>query len=189
MKRRASQSLAWICSLLGALLTFSFYPSQVDAIPVSRGASCRARRLDRPQRPPAADCVDVRLAQGVRALARRDCPRDLAQGVQDPGPCVAGLPLSRWPAFGDPRPRTQLRPACPTHPLCLSFAVGLTDYEIRDLNDEINKLMREKKHWERQIVALGGANYTRNTAMLDEDGKQVPGTRGYKYDFGHRPQR
>jgi hypothetical protein len=40
--------------------------------------------------------------------------------------------------------------------------------------------MREKKHWERQIVALGGANYTRNTAMLDEDGKQVPGTRGYK---------
>lgn len=41
--------------------------------------------------------------------------------------------------------------------------------------------MREKKHWERQIVALGGANYTRNTAMLDEDGKQVPGTRGYKF--------
>lgn len=40
--------------------------------------------------------------------------------------------------------------------------------------------MREKKHWERQIVQLGGANYTRNTAMLDEDGKEVPGTRGYK---------
>ncbi|CAE6458957.1 unnamed protein product [Rhizoctonia solani] len=60
---------------------------------------------------------------------------------------------------------------------------GLTDYEVRDLNDEINKLMREKRHWENQIVALGGANYRRNVPMLDEDGKEVPGTRGYKY-FG-----
>jgi len=60
------------------------------------------------------------------------------------------------------------------------FPAGLTDYEIRDLNDEINKLMREKTHWERQIVTLGGANYKRTGAMLDEDGKEVPGTRGYK---------
>ncbi|KAL0564050.1 NineTeen Complex (NTC) component [Marasmius crinis-equi] len=60
---------------------------------------------------------------------------------------------------------------------------GLTDYEVRDLNDEINKLIREKRHWENQIVALGGANYRRNVAMLDEDGKEVPGTKGYKY-FG-----
>ncbi|KAG8692838.1 NineTeen Complex (NTC) component [Ceratobasidium sp. 394] len=60
---------------------------------------------------------------------------------------------------------------------------GLSDYEVRDLNDEINRLMREKRHWENQIVALGGANYRRNVAMLDEDGKEVPGTRGYKY-FG-----
>ncbi|THH09002.1 hypothetical protein EW145_g2320 [Phellinidium pouzarii] len=60
---------------------------------------------------------------------------------------------------------------------------GLTDYEVRDLNDEINKLLREKRHWENQIVALGGANYRRNVAMLDDDGKEVPGTKGYKY-FG-----
>ncbi|KAF7973080.1 hypothetical protein HWV62_16276 [Athelia sp. TMB] len=60
---------------------------------------------------------------------------------------------------------------------------GLTDYECRDLNDEINKLMREKRHWENQIIALGGANYRRNVAMLDDDGKEVPGTKGYKY-FG-----
>ncbi|CAL1709819.1 unnamed protein product [Somion occarium] len=60
---------------------------------------------------------------------------------------------------------------------------GLTDYEVRDLNDEINKLMREKRHWENQIVALGGANYRRNVAMLDADGKEVPGTKNYKY-FG-----
>ena len=57
---------------------------------------------------------------------------------------------------------------------------GLTDYEVRDLNDEINKLIREKRHWENQIVALGGANYRRNVAMLDDDGKEVPGTKGYK---------
>ncbi|KAG7096098.1 hypothetical protein E1B28_006774 [Marasmius oreades] len=60
---------------------------------------------------------------------------------------------------------------------------GLTDYEVRDLNDEINRLIREKRHWENQIVALGGANYRRNVAMLDDDGKEVPGTKGYKY-FG-----
>ncbi|KAJ6566287.1 Isy1-like splicing factor [Mycena capillaripes] len=60
---------------------------------------------------------------------------------------------------------------------------GLSDYELRDLNDEINKQMREKRHWENQIVALGGANYRRNVAMLDDDGKEVPGTKGYKY-FG-----
>ncbi|KAG8808220.1 NineTeen Complex (NTC) component [Serendipita sp. 399] len=60
---------------------------------------------------------------------------------------------------------------------------GLSDFEVRDLNDEINKLMREKRHWENQIIALGGANYRRNVAMLDADGKEVPGTKGYKY-FG-----
>ncbi|TDL27912.1 Isy1-like splicing factor [Rickenella mellea] len=60
---------------------------------------------------------------------------------------------------------------------------GLTDYEVRDLNDDINRLMREKRHWENQIIALGGANYRRNVAMLDDDGKEVPGTKGYKY-FG-----
>jgi pre-mRNA-splicing factor ISY1 len=59
-------------------------------------------------------------------------------------------------------------------------AAGLSDYEVRDLNDEINKILREKRHWENQIVALGGANYRRNVAMLDDDGREVPGTKGYK---------
>jgi pre-mRNA-splicing factor ISY1 len=60
----------------------------------------------------------------------------------------------------------------------------LTDYQIRDLNDEINNLLREKRHFETQIVNLGGANYKRgNASMLDDEGKEVPGTRGYKY-FG-----
>lgn len=60
----------------------------------------------------------------------------------------------------------------------------MTDYEVRDLNDEINQLVREKRHWETQIVNLGGANYKRaQGSMIDDDGKEVPGTRGYKY-FG-----
>jgi len=67
--------------------------------------------------------------------------------------------------------------------MSLFALAGLTDYEVRDLNDEINKLMREKRHWENQIVALGGANYRRNVAMLDDDGKEVPGTKGYKCDI------
>ena len=49
------------------------------------------------------------------------------------------------------------------------------------MNDDINKLMREKRHWENQIVALGGANYRRNVAMTDDDGREVPGTKGYKF--------
>lgn len=61
------------------------------------------------------------------------------------------------------------------------WIAGLSDYEVRDLNDDINKLMREKRHWENQIVALGGANYRRNVAMTDDDGREVPGTKGYKY--------
>lgn len=61
---------------------------------------------------------------------------------------------------------------------------GLTDYEVRDVNDEINRLIREKGAWEYQIVALGGANYKRGVPkMLDDAGREVPGTRGYKY-FG-----
>lgn len=63
---------------------------------------------------------------------------------------------------------------------------------IRDLNDEINKLIREKGHWERRIVELGGPDYARNAPrMTDEDGNQVQGATGrgggYKY-FGAAKQ-
>lgn len=33
---------------------------------------------------------------------------------------------------------------------------GLGEHRIRDLNDQINKLLREKKHWEQRIKELGG---------------------------------
>ncbi|KAG7421406.1 Pre-mRNA-splicing factor ISY1 [Fusarium oxysporum f. sp. rapae] len=61
----------------------------------------------------------------------------------------------------------------------------LSDYQIRDLNDEINKLMREKHMWEIQIRNLGGPNYMRGGAKIyDEQGREIPGSgKGYKY-FG-----
>jgi len=61
---------------------------------------------------------------------------------------------------------------------------GLPPFQVRDLNDEINKLIREKKHWEDQILVCGGPDYKKiGPKMLDHDGKEVPGNRGYKY-FG-----
>ncbi|KAF2270125.1 Isy1-like splicing factor [Lojkania enalia] len=61
---------------------------------------------------------------------------------------------------------------------------ALSDYQIRDLNDEINKLMREKHMWEFQIRSLGGPNYMRGGRVLDEEGREVPGGgKGYRY-FG-----
>lgn len=36
---------------------------------------------------------------------------------------------------------------------------GLGEFRIRDLNDEINKLLREKRHWENQISNLGGKQH------------------------------
>ncbi|KAF6302905.1 ISY1 splicing factor-like protein [Rhinolophus ferrumequinum] len=61
---------------------------------------------------------------------------------------------------------------------------GLGEFRIRDLNDEINKLLREKGHWEIRIKELGGPDYGKvGPKMLDHEGKEVPGNRGYKY-FG-----
>ncbi|CAD7092212.1 unnamed protein product [Hermetia illucens] len=61
---------------------------------------------------------------------------------------------------------------------------GLGEFRIRDLNDEINKLLREKRHWENQISALGGPHYRRyGPKTFDAEGREVPGNRGYKY-FG-----
>jgi pre-mRNA-splicing factor ISY1 len=55
---------------------------------------------------------------------------------------------------------------------------GLTDYEVRDLNDEINKLMRKKRHWETRL-SLWAAQIT-GEMLPCYDGKEVPGTKGYK---------
>jgi len=69
---------------------------------------------------------------------------------------------------------------------------GLGEHRLRDLNDEINKLIREKGHWERRIVELGGPNYARSAPRVTdgEDGSVPPsGGRGggYRY-FGAAKQ-
>ncbi|CAN8018095.1 unnamed protein product [Ixodes persulcatus] len=69
---------------------------------------------------------------------------------------------------------------------CTFFSVeqptsGLGEFRIRDLNDEINKLLREKGHWEDRIKELGGPDYGKvGPKMLDQEGREVPGNRGYK---------
>lgn len=61
---------------------------------------------------------------------------------------------------------------------------GLGEFKIRDTNDEINKLLREKSNWEDQILALKGPDYKKlGPKLLDKEGKEAPGSRGYKY-FG-----
>ena len=62
---------------------------------------------------------------------------------------------------------------------------ALSDYQIRDINDELNKLFREKWQWEVRIRELGGPNYMRGGGrVVDEDGRVVEGGgKGYRY-FG-----
>eukprot|EP01018_Ginkgo_biloba_P006642 Gb_22077 [translate_table: standard] len=51
---------------------------------------------------------------------------------------------------------------------------GLGEHRLRDLNDEINKLIREKGHWEVRIVELGGPNYIKvGTKITDLEGREV----------------
>lgn len=63
--------------------------------------------------------------------------------------------------------------------------LALSDYQIRDINDELNKLFREKWHWEVRIRELGGPNYMRGGGkMIDDEGRVVEGGgKGYRY-FG-----
>ena len=60
---------------------------------------------------------------------------------------------------------------------------GLDEHKVRDLNDAINKLMREKGHWERQIKSLGGPDYFRTapTMLNDADSEEVVPGKGYRY--------
>lgn len=65
---------------------------------------------------------------------------------------------------------------------------GLGEHRLRDLNDEINKLIREKTHWERRIVELGGPNYAKHAPkMTDLEGNIIdvpnPSGRGPGYRY------
>ncbi len=57
----------------------------------------------------------------------------------------------------------------------------LGEQQIRDLNDEINRIIRKKGAWEHRIRELGGPDYRRHAIkMVDADGREVPGSHGYK---------
>lgn len=61
---------------------------------------------------------------------------------------------------------------------------GLGEHRIRDLNDEINKDLREKGHWENRIKELGGADYKAMAPSSTEVyGAELASHAGYKY-FG-----
>mmetsp|Transcript_16111 Transcript_16111/g.18248 ORF Transcript_16111/g.18248 Transcript_16111/m.18248 type:complete len:216 (+) Transcript_16111:126-773(+) len=57
----------------------------------------------------------------------------------------------------------------------------LGEHRIRELNDEINKLLKQKYQWELQIVKLGGKSHAGRT--FSEEGKMLPDSEGYIY-FG-----
>jgi pre-mRNA-splicing factor ISY1 len=54
---------------------------------------------------------------------------------------------------------------------------------VRELNDEINKHMRQKHYWEIRIRELGGGDYraSKGTQYYEIEGKELPGAAGYKY--------
>jgi len=62
---------------------------------------------------------------------------------------------------------------------------SLSDYQLRDINDELNKLFKEKWQWEMRIRELGGPNYMRGGGrVLDDEGREIAGGgKGYRY-FG-----
>lgn len=63
---------------------------------------------------------------------------------------------------------------------------GMGEHAVRDLNDKINKLFREKYHWNRRIIELGGPNYNaieRKRIRDEEESQGLKGSGGYRY-FG-----
>jgi pre-mRNA-splicing factor ISY1 len=56
---------------------------------------------------------------------------------------------------------------------------SLGEHRIRELNDEINKQMKQKYYWELRIRELGG-NVGMGKHYYDE-GKELPGAPGYRY--------
>ena len=61
---------------------------------------------------------------------------------------------------------------------------ALGEHTIRDLNDEINKKMREKHHWNKRIKELGGLDFNaieRQRQIEEGDLQSLQGPGGYRY--------
>ncbi|ETW15762.1 hypothetical protein, variant [Plasmodium falciparum Santa Lucia] len=61
---------------------------------------------------------------------------------------------------------------------------SLSDQHIRELNDQINKLIFIKNKWEARIVELGGRDYSKESNLLiNAHSSELRGSSNYKY-FG-----
>mmetsp|Transcript_6875 Transcript_6875/g.8911 ORF Transcript_6875/g.8911 Transcript_6875/m.8911 type:complete len:244 (-) Transcript_6875:328-1059(-) len=60
---------------------------------------------------------------------------------------------------------------------------ALPEHEIRDLNDEINRKMREKWHWNKRIRELGGLDYISIEKQRQIEEGDTQQNQGYRY-FG-----
>lgn len=59
---------------------------------------------------------------------------------------------------------------------------ALGEHKIRALNDEINRMLREKSLWEDRIRQLGGPDFKKITIrQVDSQGQEIPGAEGYLY--------
>ncbi|EGR34423.1 Isy1-like splicing family protein, putative [Ichthyophthirius multifiliis] len=68
--------------------------------------------------------------------------------------------------------------------VCIIQNAGLGEHKIRELNDEINKLIKEKSSFEERIKELGGPDYKQQIKrMFEDDGDVLPGHGDYHY-FG-----
>jgi pre-mRNA-splicing factor ISY1 len=56
----------------------------------------------------------------------------------------------------------------------------LGELRIRETNDEINKLMKQKHYWELKIREMGG-NLPVGKQFYEIEGKELPGAPGYRY--------
>ena len=59
---------------------------------------------------------------------------------------------------------------------------ALGEHKVRALNDEINRMLREKSLWEDRIRQLGGPDFKKITIrQVDSQGQEIPGIEGYLY--------
>lgn len=61
---------------------------------------------------------------------------------------------------------------------------SLSEFQVRDMNDQINRLMRERRAWEHRITELGGPNYRviPPKAMQSMNNDPIMGAHGgYRY--------
>ena len=63
--------------------------------------------------------------------------------------------------------------------------VGMGEHALRDLNDDINKKMREKYHWNKRIHQLGGVDYNalERKRQIEEGDPQAMGGMGGAYRY------